>query len=315
MILVTGATGFLGRHVVKALRTRGKEVRCLVRTAARARAVADYQVELAYGDVLDPSALNKAMSGVDAVVHLVAIIREKRNQSFDLINRHGTEMAARAAKEAGVNRFVHVSAIGAQDNPDYPYLYSKWQGEQAVINSGLNYTIFRPSIQFGDGDEFINTLAGLVSAFPMIPVVGSGKVRLQPISVEEVGAMVSLVVDNPHFGGRIIEIGGPDHLTYDEIVDIIRTTLNVRRFKVHMPLSIMKRLIRIMEAVTPNPPATTSQLEMLALDNITDMDSVEKTFKMKPRHLEGNIGYICSISRLEALKITLGFIPKRIKDH
>jgi NADH dehydrogenase len=270
---------------------------------------------LAYGDVLDPSALNKAMSGVDAVVHLVAIIREKRNQSFDLINRHGTEMAARAAKEAGVNRFVHVSAIGAQDNPDYPYLYSKWQGEQAVINSGLNYTIFRPSIQFGDGDEFINTLAGLVSAFPMIPVVGSGKVRLQPISVEEVGAMVSLVVDNPHFGGRIIEIGGPDHLTYDEIVDIIRTTLNVRRFKVHMPLSIMKRLIRIMEAVTPNPPATTSQLEMLALDNITDMDSVEKTFKMKPRHLEGNIGYICSISRLEALKITLGFIPKRIRDH
>ena len=145
MILVTGATGFVGRNVVRALRTRGKEVRCLVRTPARARAVADYHVEIAYGDILNPSALKEAIGGVDTVVHLVAIIREKGKQSFDLINRQGTEMVAQAAREAGIKRLVHMSAIGAQDNPDYPYLYSKWQGEQAVINSGLTYTIFRRS--------------------------------------------------------------------------------------------------------------------------------------------------------------------------
>ena len=305
----------MGRNVVKALRTRGKEVRCLVRTSARKSAVVDYHVEIAYGDILDPAALKEAMREVDTVIHLVAIIREKRNQGFDLINRQGTERVVQAAREAGVKHLVHMSAIGAQDNPDYPYLYSKWQGEQAVINSGLTYTIFRPSIQFGEGDEFINTLAGVVKAFPVVPVAGSGMVRLQPISVEEVGAMVSLVVDDPHFGGRTIEIGGPDHLTYEEIVDIIRRTLKVKRFKVHVPLPIMKSLIRIMEAVIPNPPATTSQLELLALDNVTDIDSVDKAFRMKPRSLEGNIGYIRSLSRFEAWKIALGFMPKRIRDH
>ncbi|MFH1559958.1 MAG: NAD(P)H-binding protein [Chloroflexota bacterium] len=315
MILVTGATGFVGRNVVKALRTRGKEVRCLVRTPARGRAVADYHVEMAYGDVLSLSALKEAMRGIDTVVHLVAIIREKRNESFDLINRRGTEIVVQAAREEEVRHFVHVSAIGAQNNPVYPYLYSKWQGEQAVISSGLTYTIFRPSIQFGEGDEFINTLAGVVKAFPLVPVAGSGKVRLQPISAEEVGAMISLVVDNPHFSGRTIEIGGPDHLTYDEIVDIIRRTLKARRLKAHLPLSLMKGLIRIMEAVTPHPPATASQLELLALDNVTDVDSVEKTFKVKPRSLEGNIRYIRGMSLMEAWRIALGFMPRRIREH
>ena len=315
MILVTGATGFVGRNVVRALHSRGKEVRCLVRTPATARAVADYRVAIAYGDILNPSALKEAMRGVDTVVHLVAIIREKGNQSFDLINRQGTEMVAQAAMEEGVKRLVHMSAIGAQDNQDCPYLYSKWQGEQAVINSGMTYTIFRPSIQFGVGDEFINTLAGVIKAFPVVPVVGSGNVRLQPISVEEVGAMVSLVVDDPHFNDRTIEIGGPDHLTYDEILDIIRRTLKVRRLKVHLPLPMMKSLIRILEVVIPNPPATTGQLELLDLDNVTDIDSVEKVFRIKPRSLEGNIGYIRSLSRLESWKIALGFMPKRIRGH
>ncbi|MQF48641.1 complex I NDUFA9 subunit family protein [SAR202 cluster bacterium AC-647-N09_OGT_505m] len=315
MILVTGASGFVGRSVVKALRTRGKEVRCFIRTPYREKTVADYHVEMAYGDILSLSALKGAMRGVDTVVHLVAIIREKRNENFDLINRRGTEIVTQAAREEGIRHFVHMSANGAQDNPSYPYLHSKWQGEQAVISSGLTYTIFRPSIQFGDGDEFINTLAGMIKAFPLVPVVGLGKIRLQPISVDEVGAMISLVIDNPRFGGRTIEIGGPDQLTYNEIIDIIGRTLKVKRLRAHLPVPLMKVLTRIMETVIPNPPATTSQLEMLALDNVTDIDSVEKLFKVKPRPLEGNIRYIRNMSLLDAWRIALGFMPKRIRDH
>lgn len=315
MILVTGATGFVGRNVVRALRVRGKEVRCLVRTPGRESAVADYHVEIAYGDVLNSPALKEAMKGVETVVHLVAIIRESRNHTFDLINRQGTELVIQAAREEGVRHFVHMSAMGAHDNPAYPYLYSKWQGEQAVVKSGLAYTILRPSIQFGEGDEFINTLAGVVKALPVVPVAGTGQVRLQPISVEEVGAVVSMVVDNPRFVGRTIEIGGPDHLTYNEIMDIIARTLKARRLKAHLPVPLMKGLVLVMEAVTPHPPATTSQLEMLALDNVTDIDSVERTFRMNPRPLEGNIGYIQNISRWEAWRIALGFMPRRIRDH
>ena len=315
MILVTGSSGFLGRNVVKALRTRGESVRCLVRSPSRARVVTDYGVELAYGDILDPASLKDAMRGVDAVVHLVAIIRERGRNTFDRINRQGTESVIQAARDEGVRHLVHVSAIGVQENQAYPYLYSKWLGEQEVIRGGVAYTIIRPSILFGPGDEFINTLAGVVKSFPVAPVAGDGRVRFQPISVEEVGGIVSLVAGNHRFGGRIIEVGGPDHLTYNEILDIIARTLGVRRIKVHLPVPLMGLLTRVMEAVIPNPPATTSQLEMLSLDNVTDLDSVERNFKMRPRPLEGNIGYIRDASRLDSLRIALGFPPKRMRDH
>ncbi len=315
MILVTGASGFLGRNVVKALRTRGEAVRCLVRSPARAGIVTDYGVELAFGDILDPPSLQMAMRGVDSVVHLVAIIREKGRATFDRINRQGTESVVQAAREAGVGHFVHVSAIGVQENPAYQYLNSKWQGEQEVIRGGVAYTIIRPSILFGPGDEFINTLAGVVRSFPIVPVAGNGQVRFQPISVEEVGGMVSAVAGNPRFGGRIIEVGGPDHLTYNEILDIIARTHKVRRLKAHLPVPLMKLMTRVMERVLPNPPATSSQLELLSLDNVTDLDSVERAFRMKPRPMEGNIGYIRDASRLDSLRIAMGFTPKRIRDH
>ena len=315
MILVTGSSGFLGRNVVKALRTRGESVRCLVRSPSRARVVTDYGVELAYGDILDPASLKNAMRGVDAVVHLVAIIRERGRNTFDRINRQGTESVVQAARDEGVRHLVHVSAIGVQENQAYPYLYSKWLGEQEVTRGGVAYTIIRPSILFGPGDEFINTLAGVVKSFPVAPVAGDGRVRFQPISVEEVGGIVSLVAGNHRFGGRIIEVGGPDHLTYNEILDIIARTLGVRRVKVHLPVPLMGFLTRAMEAVIPNPPATTSQLEMLSLDNVTDLDSVERNFRMRPRPLEGNIGYIRDASRLDSLRIALGFLPRRMRDH
>ncbi|MDE2861660.1 MAG: complex I NDUFA9 subunit family protein [Chloroflexota bacterium] len=313
MILVTGATGFVGRNVVRALRTRGRDVRCLVRSPGRARRIVDYGVELAYGDVTDPPSVARAMDGVDAVVHLVAVIRERGRRTFDLVNRQATETVAYEARLAGVRHMVHVSAIGAQEDPAYPYLNSKWQGEQAVLRSGVVYTIIRPSLLFGEGDEFVNTLAGMVRAFPIVPVAGTGKTVLQPISVEEVGAIVAEVAGDPRFGGRTIEIGGPQRLTYDEIVDVVKRTLGVRRLKVHIPLSLMFAAVRVMEAVIPNPPATTNQLRMLALDNVTDEPPVESVFRIKPRTLEGNVGYIRTMSYLEALRVALGFMPGRIR--
>ena len=315
MILVTGSSGFLGRNVVKALRTRGESVRCLVRSPSRAGIITSYGVGLAYGDILDPASLKDAMKGVDAVAHLVAIIREKGRSTFDLINRQGTANVVAAAREAGVRHVVHVSAIGVQENPAYPYLNSKWQGEQEVINGGVGYTIIRPSILFGPGDEFINTLAGVVRAFPVVPVAGNGRVRFQPISVEEVGGIVSAVAGNPRFTGRIIEVGGPDHLSYNEILDIISRTLGVKRLKLHLSARLMRAMTRVMEKVLPNPPATTSQLQMLSLDNVTALDSVERNFRMRPRPLAGSIGYIRDASRLDSLRIALGFTPKRLRDH
>ena len=118
---------------------------------------------------------------------------------------------------------------------------------------------------------------------------------------------------DPRFGGRTIEIGGPQRLTYDEIVDVVKRTLGVRRLKVHIPLSLMFAAVRVMEAVIPNPPATRNQLRMLALDNVTDEPPVESVFRIKPRTLEGNVGYIRTMSYLEALRVALGFMPGRIR--
>jgi len=162
LVLVTGDTGFLGRCVVRELQEHHHRDRCLVHTPGSERLFPDRSVEVHYGSVTDPAALAGSMYDVEVVIHLVGIIRKSRNLTYDLINRQGVANVAAAAKEAGVKHFIQVSAIGATNDVNYTYLYSKWKGEQEVINSGLPYTIIRPSIMFGEGDEFLDTLAGLV---------------------------------------------------------------------------------------------------------------------------------------------------------
>ena len=178
--LVTGATGFVGREVVKALFERGVEVRCLIHTPGRERVLSGSAVDIHYGSVQDPVALQAAFYNVDAVVHLVALIRESGSATFETVNHRGTQNVVAAARDAGAGHFLQMSAIGATASLQYPYLHSKWLGEQAVVDSGLPYTILRPSILFGGGDEFVNALAGLVRAFPWCPLPGLAETASNP---------------------------------------------------------------------------------------------------------------------------------------
>lgn len=313
--LVTGATGFVGREVVKALFERGVEVRCLIHTPGRERVLSGSAVDIHYGSVQDPVALQAAFYNVDAVVHLVALIRESGSATFETVNHRGTQNVVAAARDAGAGHFLQMSAIGATASLQYPYLHSKWLGEQAVVDSGLPYTILRPSILFGGGDEFVNALAGLVRAFPVVPVAGSGRNRFQPIAVEDVARCIATaVVDNGPANG-VIEIGGPQHLTYNQIVDVIARTYGVRRLKLRIPIPIMGLAVKVMEGLLPRPPITTQQLRMVSLDNVGELGTVEESFGFSPKALEGNIGYIRGISYLEALRIALGLMPTRIRDH
>jgi NADH dehydrogenase len=232
------------------------------------------------------------MSGVDTVVHLVAIIRESGGQTFEGVIRRGTERVVEAAKVAGVKKIVYISAIGAQDNRQYPYLQAKWAAERAVELSVLNYTILRPSIVFGEGDEFINALAGLVRWNPVVPVAGDGKAKFQPIWVEDLVTCIVACLDDDAHSGQTIEIGGPDHLTYDEMIDIVKSALGRSRLKAHVPLALMKPMASMMEWVLPRPPVTRDQLKMLALDNTTDVDSVTRNFGVQPRRLADSLDYI-----------------------
>ena len=174
LVLVTGATGVLGRRVVRELVEQGDQVRCLVHTPGKERIFSHREVEVKYGSVRDRAALGNAFYDVEAVVHLVGIIRSRRRDSFEDVHREGTANVLAAAKEIGARHFLHVSVIGSANDSAYPYLYTKWLGEQEVIHSGIPYTIFRPSMLYGEGDEFLNALAGLVRLFPLVPVIGSG---------------------------------------------------------------------------------------------------------------------------------------------
>jgi NADH dehydrogenase len=290
VILVTGGSGFIGRRLVTRLADSGNPVRVLARGQRRTELPAS--VEAVQGNVLNGDGLSEAMSGVEKVVHLVAIIRETRDQTFEAVIRRGTERIVDAAKVAGVEKFVYLSAIGAQDDVRYPYLYAKWTAERAVTLSALNHTILRPSIVFGEGDEFINALAGLVRWNPIVPVAGNGKAKFQPIFVEDLVTCIVACLDNDAHNREVIEVGGPEHLTYDEMIDIVKSTLGRSRLKAHVPLALMKPLAQVMEWVLPRPPVTPDQLKMLAIDNTTDVDSVMKTFGVQPRRLADSIDYI-----------------------
>ena len=312
VVLVTGPTGFVGRRVVNELLEHNHAVRCLVRTPGAERVFPRGAVDVQYGDVNDLDALAGAGQGVDAVIHLVAVILQRGQATFDRINHHGTANVVAAAKEAGsVKDFIHVSAIGAAQNPRLPYLYSKWRGEQAVVNSGLPYTIVRPSLIFGPGDEFTNALAALVKVFPAVPVIGTGRNRFQPIHVDDVAKAIVLALGRSGLRDRIVEIGGPGQLSYNDIVGILARTLGKRRLKFHLPAWAVWPNVALMEKLLPKPPLNTEELRMLSIRNVAELSEVEESFGFLPRPLEGNVDYVKDIKWGDAVKTLSGFTPAR----
>ena len=315
LVLVTGATGFVGRRVVRELQAHHHDVRCLVHTPGRERLFPDRSVEVHYGSIFDRPALTEAFYHVDAVIHLVGIIRETRSTSFDQVHREGLVNVITVASEANIKHLLHVSAIGATNNPEYAYLSSKWRGEQELIESGLPYTIFRPSVMFGEGDEFVNSLAGMLRSAPVMPIIGSGRNRFQPIAVEDVAKCLALSVGREDLKDRTIELGGPEQLSYNEMVSVVARTLGSRRLRIHVPVWMMYIAAAIMQRLLPRAPITTDQLRMVSLRNVAEPDVVENIFGFTPRTMEGNIDYATAVGFRDGVKMLLGSMPTRIRDH
>ena len=206
LVLVTGSTGFLGRRVVTELLGKHHSVRCLVHNPGGERIFPGRAPDVYYGNVNDMGAISEAAQGVDVAIHLVAVIRERQQTTFQSVNHLGTANVVTAAKQAGVKHFIHVSANGVTADRRFRYLYSKWLGEQEVINSGIPFTILRPTIMFGPGDEFLNTLAGFAKLLPIAPIAGAGRNMYQPIAVEDVARCLALSVDREDLIGKVLEI-------------------------------------------------------------------------------------------------------------
>src|SRR4029453_2122418 len=222
-VFLTGATGFVGHAVIRALRAHGYAVRCLVRRGSELDLRGLEAIERVEGDVLSPAALERDMEGCDTVVHLVGIIREERANlsTFERIHTQGTINVLEAAATTGVRRYVHMSALGVRPGARARYHRSKWAAEEAVRASPIPWTIFRPSIIYGRGDRFVNILAGLIRRYPVGPVIGSGQQRLQPVPVEHVAEAFARAVELPASVKHTYDVGGPDAVTMVQLLDLI----------------------------------------------------------------------------------------------
>ncbi len=269
MILVTGAGGFIGRHVVRELIRGGHSVRALVRGKPGAAALDRVECELAVGDVTDPASIAAAIAGCDAVVHLVAIIAG-RPAAFDRVIAGGTRIVVDAAREAGARRIVYMSALGVgeETKDTVPYYRAKWAAERAVAESGLAHTVLRPSFVFGPDGGALPSFLRIARLAPVTPVVGPGTQRLQPIWVEDLAAAVGLALGYDAEPAAPIELGGPDVVDWNELWRRLKDALGTRRPALHLPFWLMRPPALVLERL-PSPPVTRDQLTMLSLgDNV-----------------------------------------------
>lgn len=282
MILVVGGTGFVGRNLIKRLRKDNLPVRAVVRTPAEAPALKDLGVEVVSGDIADPKSLEAATAGIERIVHLVGIIQEAAGVTFQGVHVDGTRNLLNAAKKAGIRHIFYQSALGTRPNAKSRYHRTKWQAEELVRASGIPFSILRPSLIYGPGDLFTIRLSKMIKLFPVLPIIGYGRSKIQPIFIDDEIECIRKIVTSDSYLNGIYEIGGPEQLTYEEVTREIAEVMGVRRPMVHLPLFFMKPVARVMEAVLPKPPVTTDQLIVLQEDNVCDMRDIREVFGIEP---------------------------------
>jgi NADH dehydrogenase len=292
-VLVTGATGFVGHEVVAALRRGGHAVTALVREPARAADLAEAGVRLVTGDVLEPSTLERAVVGQDAVVHLVGVIVEPKSLTFDDLHRQATENVLAAAKAGGVPRYLHMSANGTRPDAASPYHTTKWAAEEAVRASGLQWTIFRPSLIFGGSrrDKLFRTLAGFYRKpfFVPVPLVGSGSALMQPVAVTDVARAFAEALGDPKTHGKTYVVVGRERMSFREMVAAVGAGMGKKRWMAPGPPPLLRFFAWAFLERLRNPPLTRAQITMALEDNVGDPTEVERDFAMRMRAFRESI--------------------------
>ncbi len=286
-VFIAGGTGFVGGHVRCALLEAGHELLVLTHD----RHVCDEPgVEQVEGDITRSESFSHALHGCDAVINLVGIIREYplRGITFERLHVGATQGLLRAARDAGVRRYVHMSALGARPGAVSGYHKTKYRAEEEVRVSGLDWTIFRPSVIFGPKDDFINKIAGMIRKLPAVPVIGGGNCRLQPIDGGDVARCFRMSLEMPETIGKTYELCGRDRLTYHGLIQTIGAALGKRSVRTFsLPLGLMGLVTPIFQCL-PSFPITMDQIRMLVEENVCDC-TWRETFRFDPVGLEEGI--------------------------
>ncbi len=272
LVTVFGGSGFVGRHVVRALAKRGWRVRAAVRRPDLAGHLQPMgivgQIMPVQANLRYPDSVMRAVDGADAVVNLVGILYETGRQRFEAVQAEGARAVAKAAARAGVQRAVQMSAIGA--DPQSPALYARTKaaGEAAMLAEMPSAVVMRPSIVFGPEDNFFNQFAGLARALPALPLIGGGETRFQPVFVGDVAEAVALALDGAATLGAAYELGGPAVWTFREILEFILKETGRSRPLLPLPLPLAELQGRILELLPMRPLLTRDQVLMLKSDNV-----------------------------------------------
>ena len=285
-VLITGATGFVGRAVCEAVVREGHSVRRMARgSRSQSLEAQNDGIDWVRGSVLCPNDLRQGMQGCDAVIHLVGIIGEIGDQTFERVHQEGTRRVLEAALTSGVRRIVHMSALGTRPEAASRYHQTKWAAEEAVRSSGLDWTVFRPSLIYGPGDGFVNLFAGISRWSPVLPVIGRGTSLLQPVSVDCVARAFARALDSKDAVHQTYDLCGFDRLNLPQILQTLLQITRRRRIIVRIPRALAWYPTAVLEWVFPRvlrrpAPLSRDQILMLEEDNIGNPEAAERDFQI-----------------------------------
>ena len=296
LVTVFGGTGFLGRRVVERLGAAGARVRVAVRHTTKGVPPGvppqGGDVEVVYADVRDGTTVAQAVRDSDAVVNAVGLYVEQGEATFQAVHVDGAQEVARAAREAGIPRVVHLSGIGADVNSESSYVRSRALGELAVREACTEATILRPSVLFGRGDALFRSLAAITRISPVFPLFGDGSTRLQPVFVGDVAEAVVKTVGSPSGSGKVYELGGPRVYRYKELVELVLVHLKRRRVLVPVPFFVWEIQASLL-GIFPNPPLTRDQVILMRRDNVvSDTALTFADLSITPRRVEAELASI-----------------------
>ncbi len=294
MILVTGGTGFIGKALIRRLVELNYPVRTLIRPSKQSPSLPrGVPVDVAVSSLKDERGLRAAMVGVDTVYHLVGGEWRGPQASLLAIDIQGTRAVAEAAKDAGVKRFFYISHLGADRASAYPVLKAKAIAEEFIRRSGLNYTILRSAIVFGPNDGFTTGLARILGATPFFLLTpGDGSVQLQPIWVEDLVTCLTWALDDPEMVNRIVEVGGPEYLTFNQIAELVMQESGVRKRFLRVSPPFLRGLTVFLDSMMPALPVSVYWLDYLAVNRTCALDTLPRSFNLMPARMSQRLAYL-----------------------